>query len=230
MFHRWDQLTFLHWRFDPAEVQRLLPDWLEVETFDGSAWVALVPFVMEVSAPGVAPLPWLCHFPETNVRTYVRAPDGSVGVWFLSLDAARFAAVATARTAYQLPYFWSDMDVVAVGDVISYRSRRRWPGPRGASSEVAVQVGERFAAHELGDLDHWLTARWKVFSPGVGRFADAEHPPWELRRATVLELDDDLVTATGLSRPEGPPLVHWSPGTPVRISVPRRIHGSPPAA
>lgn len=229
MLHRWDELTFLHWRYEAAEVQRLLPDWLTVETFDGTAWVGLVPFVMEVTVPGVPPLPWLGHFPETNVRTYVRAPDGSVGVWFLSLDAARAAAVATARVAYQLPYFWSAMDVSHVGDVVTYRSRRRRPGPRGARCDVAVEVGEPFGPGDLGPLDHWLTARWKVFSPGAGRHADAEHPPWELRRATLLHLDEDLVSAAGLTAPVGPPLVHWSAGTPVRISAPRRI-ASPAAA
>src|SRR6478672_7239392 len=75
-----------------------------VETFDGSAWVGLVPFEMQVRPPRVAPVPWLSNFPETNVRTYVRAPDGTTGVWFLSLDAARASAVVTARTTYRLPY------------------------------------------------------------------------------------------------------------------------------
>lgn len=106
MSHRWDNLTFLHWPVAPQLVQALLPPGLEVETFEGSAWVGLVPFEMLVSLPSGGAAPWLCNFAETNVRTYVRGPDGSTGVWFLSLEASRLAAVVTARATYRLPYYW----------------------------------------------------------------------------------------------------------------------------
>ncbi len=102
MGHRWDTLAFLHWRYEPEVVQALLPPGLRVEVRDGSAWVALVPFVLEVTRPDRPPVPWLSRFAETNVRTYVTADDGSTGVWFLSLDAARLAAVL-ARARDVLP-------------------------------------------------------------------------------------------------------------------------------
>jgi hypothetical protein len=89
LFNEWRRLVFLHWRYDPAEVQALLPDGLTVDTFDGSAWVALVPFEMRVGLFGVPALPYLTVFPETNVRTYVIGPDGRTGVYFFSLDVNR---------------------------------------------------------------------------------------------------------------------------------------------
>src|ERR1051325_7601239 len=96
MLQQWRLLTFLHWRFPAADVARLLPEGLTAQTFARTAWVGLVPFVMVgVRAPGVPPLPWLSRFPETNVRTYVRGPDGKPGIWFYSLDAARLPAVLT---------------------------------------------------------------------------------------------------------------------------------------
>ena len=224
MMHRWDQLTFVHWRYDPAVIQALLPSGLEVETFDGSAWVGLVPFFMEIR-PGRGPaIPWISHFCETNVRTYVRAGDGTVGVWFLSLDAARLAAVVTARTTYRLPYFWSRMRLSRVDDVITYTCRRRWPG-HGPRSEVSIRVGERYEAAELTELDHYLTARWRLYSrrrAGL-RFGLADHTPWPLHRAEVVALDDELMVADGLPAPEGDPLVHWSPGVAVRIGWPRGL-------
>jgi hypothetical protein len=229
MVHWWDELTFLHWRYDPAEVQRLLPDGLTVETFDGSAWVGLVPFYLRVGLPHVPSAPWLSRFCETNVRTYVKSRDGRTGVWFFSLDAARLGAAVVARVSYQLPYFWSDMQLRhhadPGGDVLEYRSRRRWPGPRGTTSEARIRVGERFAPDELGELDHYLTARWALFSsPFWGlRHARAFHEPWPLHRAEVLELDDQLVAASGLSQPEGPPLAHWSRSVEVRIGWPDGI-------
>lgn len=228
MVMRWDQLTFLHWRYPIEEIQRLLPKGLTVETFDGDAWVGLVPFEMVVNPPRMRALPWISTFPETNVRTYVTAEDGSTGVWFLSLDAARFPAVVTARVTYRLPYFWSRMSLERSGDVMSYQCTRRWPGvDRSAppTSSVTVRVGQPFATDELDERDHWLTARWRLYSAhrhGV-RFALAEHEPWPLQRAELMHLDDSLVTASGLSAPVGDPLVHWSPGVGVRVGFPHRL-------
>ena len=250
MVHRWDRLTFLHWRYDPAVVQALLPPDLRVETFDGSAWVGLVPFLMEIR-PGAGPaLPWISHFCETNVRTYVRGADGSVGVWFLSLDAARLAAVVTARVGYRLPYFWSAMRLTEShrgGEhVVTYRSHRRWPGPRGATTKVSIRVGDAYSADELTELDHYLTARWRLFSPaGIGpvvtptserpgpvapvgiRSGIADHGLWPLHRAEVVELHDELMEAGGLPAPVGPPIVHWSPGVEVDIGWPHRLPDTP---
>ncbi len=229
--HQWNDLTFLHWRYDPDRVQRLLPAGLEVETFDGSAWLGLVPFRMQVTLPHAPTVAWVSHFPETNVRTYVTGPDGSTGVWFLSLDASRLGAVVVARTTYHLPYYWSRMRVSQMGPVISYASRRRLPGPGGARCRAAVEIGDPYLPGEASDLEHWLTARWRLYSstPDGLRHALADHPPWPLHHAQLLHLDEDLVTAVGLPAPVGPPLVHWSPGVEVRIGLPTRTRAHTPA-
>jgi uncharacterized protein len=225
MVHWWDRLTFLHWRFEPQAVQRLLPDGLTVETMDGSAWVGLVPFFLRVGLPRVPSVPWLSRFAETNVRTYVRSRDGARGIWFFSLDAARLGAVVTARSTYRLPYFWSQMTIDHSGSTITYRSRRRWPQPSGVRSEAVVEIGEPFRPDELTDLDHFLTARFALFSaPRSGlRHALAAHDPWPLHRANAVRVDDELVAAAGLPRPEDAPLVHYSPSVEVRIGWPSKI-------
>jgi len=227
MVHWWDELTFLHWRFDPEAVQRLLPRGLTVETMDGSAWVGLVPFFLRVGLPGVPSVPWLSRFAETNVRTYVRSRDGTRGIWFFSLDAARLGAVVVARSTYRLPYFWSDMSIERSSSTISYRCRRRWPRPRRVRSEVAVEIGDPFAADELTELDHFLTARWALFSaPRSGlRHALAAHEPWPLHRARVVGLHDELVSAAGLPQPTDEPIVHYSPTVRVRIGWPTKVGG-----
>ncbi len=229
MVHRWDELTFLHWRYDPDQVQRLLPEGYRVECADGSAWVGLVPFRMVFRPPFLPAVPWLSTFPETNVRTYVTAPDGSTGVWFLSLDASRLHAVLGGRSTYALPYCWSAMEVRTTGPVVTYRSRRRWPGPAGVRSDVAVEVGEPFAPAELTELDHWLTARYRLFTvhDDGARFARAEHVPWLLHRARLLHCDSGLIAAAGLPAPTGDPLVHFSPGVEVRVGTPQPVVQEP---
>jgi uncharacterized protein len=223
MRQRWERLTFLHWRFKVADVQRLLPGGLEAETCDGAAWVGLVPFYMRVAAPGGQRIPWVSNFCETNVRTYVRDQAGRSGIWFFSLDAARLGAVVTARvTPYRLPYFWSSMRLGERGNEIAYRSRRRWPRPRPAASRVRVRIGEPIAPADVTALEHFLTARWMLFSVTGGRSASARacHEPWPLHRAQPLVVEDHLITTAGLPAPEGEPLVHYSPGVDVAIGRP----------
>ncbi len=224
MRQRWDRLTFLHWSFDPGDVQRLLPDGLEAEPCEGRAWVGLVPFFMHVATGGGREVPWVSRFAETNVRTYVRDDRGRTGIWFFSLDAARLGAVAVARSTYQLPYFWSAMDVTEQGQEITYRCRRRLPGAGHPASLARIAIGEPYGAAELGPRDHFLTARWILFSVAGSRhrMARACHEPWPLHRAEALEVDDQLIEAAGLPAPAGPPLVHYSPGVDVRIGRPER--------
>ena len=229
MYQTWSWLTFLHWPYAPQVVGRLLPQGLEVHAFDGLAWVGVTPFLMEDLRTPVAPAPpWFTSFPETNVRTYVRGPDGREGLWFFSLDAARLEPVLVARSTYALPYMWSAMRVERDGAAVRYRSRRRWPGPTPAASAVAVEVGARLAPGELGELDHYLTARWQLYTtlgPVLAR-STVEHEPWPLHRAVLRELEGNLVEAAGLPAPAGEPVVHWSPGVHTRISALRPLRRS----
>jgi hypothetical protein len=159
------------------------------------------------------------HFPETNVRTYVIGPDGSRAVWFFSLDAARLAAVLGARVAYQLPYFWAEMGVASQEETVHYWSRRRRPHSTSVASDIVVKPGERFAPQELGDRDHFLTARYRLYTLIYGRlgWAQIEHEAWPLARATVMTLDQNLIEAAGLPAPEGQPLAHYAEEIDVKI-------------
>lgn len=218
----WDNLAFLHYRYDPTIIQAMLPAHLTVQTFDDAAWVSLVPFVMRITAPGVPYLPWIGRFCETNVRTYVTGADGTEGIWFFSLDAARLAAVVFARASFGLPYIWSSMTYEARKDEHRYTCRRMLSR---AESTVAVRAGAPYQAHELTELDHFLSARWRLYTHHLGatRFALAEHEPWPLQRAELLDIDDHLITADGLPAPRGDPIVQYSPRVSVRVSGPRRV-------
>jgi uncharacterized protein YqjF (DUF2071 family) len=206
MYQTWTWLAFLHWSYEPQVVQRLLPDSLQVHTFEGRAWVGMTPFFLEDLRTPVAPaLPWFTSFPETNVRTYVRGPDGREGLWFFSLDAARLEPVLVARSTYALPYMWSAMTVERDGATVSYRSRRRWPGPTPAVANITVEVGAALRPQEVRAFDHYLTARWQLYTtlgPVLAR-SNVEHEPWPLHRAAVRELDGNLVAAAGLPEPCG---------------------------
>lgn len=224
MLQQWRDLTYVHWRFHPDVVRPLLPLGVEVDTFDGSAWVGLIPFSMrDIAAPGLPPVPYLGSFPEVNVRTYVRC-NGTPGVWFFSLDVNRLLPALVARATYRLPYCWGSASNVVDGDTVHAHVQRRWPD--GASTRIGVSVGERIASPD--DLSVFLSARWGLYSRGFGgrlRYAPVDHEPWVLHHARLDRLDDTLVTAAGLPAPEGAPHVMFSPGVSVRIGMPRRVRG-----
>jgi uncharacterized protein YqjF (DUF2071 family) len=216
MLQTWRRLTFLHWPYEPSEVRRLLPLGLELDIFDGAAWVGLIPFEIH-------DLRGIPHFPETNVRTYVIGPDGCRGVWFFSLDAARVAAVVAARLGYHLPYYWATMRVSPEDGTIRYRSRRIGPHASKAITDLVVQPGKIYETQELTARDYFLTARFRLYAvrrKGLG-YAQIDHEPWPLAHATVLELNQTLIEASGLRPPKGPPLAHYSAELKVKIGYPR---------
>ncbi len=94
----------------------------------------------------------------------------------------------------------------------------------GTRSLAAIEIGAPYRPSELGPLDHFLTARWALFSVAGDRrrYALAEHPPWPLHRARVVDLHDELLGAAGLPPSLGAPFVHFSPGVEVKIGPPRK--------
>ncbi len=233
MLQGWYDLTALHWRYEPADVQALLPPGFVVDTFDGAAWVGLIPFQMcRIRIPGLPQFGPLSTFPETNIRTYIVDPDGRRGVWFLSLDITRLLPTIVARLGYRLPYCWSTMSIDGDGDgddagegsTRRYQSQRRWP--RGeAASDVKVRIGRQLTGSDLTELDHFLTARWALGTTFGRRlmWAKVSHAPWRIHAAEVLEYSESLVAAAGLRPPEGEPIARWCPGVEVRIGVPRAV-------
>lgn len=231
----WETLTFVHWRVAPETVQALLPAGLTVDEHEGSAWVSLTPFVLAalrppgVSARQQARVPGLARLtssPETNLRTYVRGPDGRDGLWFLSLDIGSAVLAAAMRAAVGAPYHSGDLTLAADGDSVRYAGSRSG-GPE--AYRLQVRYG---APIEPGPLDVWLTSRWRAYTRHLGRLlvTPVEHEPWPLRRAVVTEVEQNLTTSAGLGRLGAPDLVHYSPGV-HEVAVgwprtPRRAHAS----
>ena len=202
-------VVFVHWACEPDVVGRLLPPRTRPDTFDGAAYVGLVAFGMRSYG----------RFLELNVRTYSVDERGRRAVVFLTMEADRLPWVLAAR-AGTLPYRWARMSVTRDGDLIGYRSRRRWRGPGGPGARIRIRVGESVD----GDpLDHFLTARWRLHHrlPGLTVAASLWHERWPLHRAELVELHEDLVAATGLPAPAGPPAsVLYSPGVSGRLGLP----------
>lgn len=233
----WADLAMLHWPVDPDRVAPLLPAGTAPDVHDGATWVGLIPFSMRgVGILGTPPAPYVSSFAETNVRLYAVDRHGRRGVVFRSLEASRLLPVLAARVAYRLPYCWARMRVERDGDVWTWTTRRRLPGPDGALASTRPTLAadgpqSRIRLEVGGSLDGssglplFLTARWGLFSRWYGRtaYAPVDHDAWQLRSARVLELSDDLVAAAGLPVQGPAPSVLFSPGVQVRIGRPRPL-------
>lgn len=197
---RWRDLLFLHWEVSPEVIRPTLPPGLEPDLHEGRAFLGIVPFVMAGVRPAFLPaVPGISAFPELNLRTYVRDRAGVPGVWFHSLDAARWLAVAIARRFFHLPYHTARMDVVrAAAGGFTHRSRRRSGGD---GSSFGWIPGEALPAPAAGSLEHFLVERYRFYATdGTRLFRGAvAHPPYPLRRAVVTECAENLFAAAGFS-------------------------------
>ena len=178
MAQSWRDLLFAHWPIAPDAMRALLPPSLDLDTFEGNAWLGVVPFGMRGVRPRwVPPVPWLSNFLELNVRTYVRVRDrGQVkpGVYFFSLDAANSLAVMIARRTFRLPYYHAAMTLRVEGEWREYASHRTHRAAPGADFVGRYRpVGPVYRA-QAGTLDHWLTERYSLYTvdrrrPGIHR-------------------------------------------------------------
>lgn len=230
MRQRWLHLLFVHWPADPDALQRLLPPGLEIDTFEGRAFVGLVPFTMRGIRPPFLPaVPVLSRFHEVNLRTYVHRQGREPGVWFFSLDAASRPAVIGARAWFRLPYHYARMrmDVGSAGDSVEvrYQSHRRWPGPRPAGCSLRYRPRGPVTRAEPGTLEHFLVERYILYARAGDRLRQARvaHEPYPLQSGEVEDLEETLSDAARVPRPGLERLVHYAAGVSVRIFPPRDV-------
>ena len=215
-YQRWLDLLFLHWPVPAPAMRALVPEELELDLYDGHAWVGLVPFEMRGVRPRFAPEAAAFSFLEANVRTYVRY-RGEPGVYFLSLEAASWIAAKIGRWGWSLPYFHADMSSSVSDDIFDYASRRA--GHSEAELRVSYRRLESMGPSEPGSPEFYFLERYLLFVSRRGRIkrGQVSHTPYPVHRAEVISLEDSLVAAAGLEVRGPPVLVHASPGVDVEV-------------
>lgn len=222
----WINLLFAHWPMPVAVLKPLIPVGLELDTYNGQAWVAVTPLVITgLRLRGAPPLPFTSQFPELNFRTYVTAEE-KPGVYFFSLDAASALAVLGARIWYHLPYFNARMSSEEVEGRIEFQSHRT--DLQGNSAEffaTYAPVSEVYQS-EPGSLEHWLTERYCLYSDDdSGRLyrGDIHHAPWPLQKAEANIRMNTVAMTKGLQLPDRPPVLHFSKRLEVLVWPPEKL-------
>ena len=212
MTQSWHDLLFAHWPVDARALQEKLPAGLLLDTFDGQAWVCVVPFRMTNVAPrGVPSIPFVSAFLELNVRTYVTL-HGKPGVYFFSLDASSTLAVAAARTLFHLPYFAATMSVDAQGSQFVYTSSRQTRMDGAAEFAATYRPIGSVQRPQPGSLEYFLTERYCLYTVDRNFHAkrlEIHHPPWPLQVAEATIAVNTMADAAGIRLPSTAPLLHF---------------------
>jgi uncharacterized protein YqjF (DUF2071 family) len=207
----WHDLLFAHWRVDVSALRLAVPAGFDLDLFDNEAWLGIVPFQMtNVGLRGIPPLPWISAFAELNVRTYVRVGDRP-GVYFFSLDAARWLAVKAARTFLNLPYYTAEMTVEPWAGGVAYTSARR--GGKQAQFKARYEPVDVPFVPKAGSIEHFLTERYCLYHhtrPGDPYRLEIHHRPWSLQRARATMILNTMAAANHLTVNGEPALLHFA--------------------
>ncbi len=222
----WRDLLFMHWPVEVDALRSLVPPALSIDTFEGSAWLGVVPFDMTGVRPRFLPaVPGVSNFPEINLRTYVTA-EGKPGIWFFSLDAHSRVAVRLARATFHLPYFDAEMSCHASDEEVAYGSLRTHRGaPRAEFAARYSPVGEPFES-ERGSIENFLTERYCLYSAdrrGNVRRGEVHHHLWSLQPAGAEVSTLAMTQQIGLKLPETAPILHFSKRLDVLAWLPEKI-------
>ena len=221
----WRHLLFENWPIDPEVMDAHLPDGLEPDTYDGSAWLSVVPFTNVAVRPKGVPEPLGIRLPELNVRTYV-THDDEPGVYFFSLDAQGIASVLGARVFHHLPYYYARIALGLNDGRVRFASRRLHPGDRPASYVGSYwPTGEPFSAPD-DSLAEFLVERYRLYTEaqdGSLRYTAVDHEPWTLYPAEAEIGTNTMLSAHGFPEPDAEPVYHYSPGLDVVASRSKRV-------
>ena len=223
MFHRWENLLFLHWKWSAEEIQSLLPRGLWVDSFAGSAYLGVVPFFMrDIRFCGFPAVPWISDFLETNLRTYVRDKHGTPGVWFFTLDANQPLVVWWARRFFHLNYIHSRMSARLNGAEILDYSLARADSESSGTSRFSYQPtgNDRLAAP--GSLEFFLIERYVLFAwnaqTNLLQSGRVHHQPYLLQDVSLTAWDDQVLRWSSFDAKSRPPdHAVMSPGVEVEV-------------
>jgi len=218
MTQRWNDLLFAHWPVQAAPIEKLLPEWLEADTFQGSAWVGAVPFWLDrIKLRGVPAIPGVRNFPDLNFRTYVRDRyTRTPGFYFFSVDSSNLVAVMAARVMYHLPYCLAEMRLEPRSErEFAFYSRRRFTRKRVIFKARYRGLGPTRKTAEIraGSFEYFVTERNCVFSAnreGQPIRANLHQVPWPLEEAEAEIERNDLAAAAGIQLPDIEPVLHYS--------------------
>ncbi len=212
LVQEWRNLSFLHWEVLPNKLSKYIPNGLEIDTFEGKAYIGTIPFMMTNVRPRLAfSVPGISTFPEFNIRTYVTR-KGKAGVLFITLDAQSLVTCTYAPWAYGLPYRYCKADMEVDGTIYKWNSKRKTGEGITGTCTASGEIREA----QKGTLEEFLFERYCLYTVRKGELciAHTQHDPWKYRDGSA-EITSNSLTESydlGIDNSLNPDLVHMSEG------------------
>ncbi|MBB6450569.1 hypothetical protein HNR44_002552 [Geomicrobium halophilum] len=207
MTQTWQEVLFAHWPLSPDSLQSKIPEPLEMDTYNGNAWIGILPFhLTHLRARLLPPIPFVQTFPEINVRTYVTY-RGQPGIYFFSLDASHWLTVFGARSFFHLPYHYAHIKIKKKKGYIYYYSQRE-----NNRFEASYQPTSPVFTAAKHSLEYWLSERYRLYTSHKKQLysLDIHHRPWQLQTADAVFTKNSLAASHQISLPSTTPLLHYA--------------------
>jgi uncharacterized protein YqjF (DUF2071 family) len=206
-YQEWNNALFLHWKIPLEILRELVPKQLDIDTFDGNAYVSLVAFTMEKIRPRHFPsINYISDFDEINLRTYIDNGNKK-GVYFLNIEAAKSLSAFIARQLSGLPYEKADLSRTKT----TYKSKNT---KKGFHLDTEFEIKELLT--EKTELDKWLTERYCLYidiNEIIYRY-DIHHKEWKIKNVKLKKLNLKY-NIKKLNLTNKPNLTHYSNGVKV---------------
>lgn len=218
MKQTWQDILFAHYPVNRESLEKLVPECLPLDTFDGKSWVTIVPYLTStMQIRGLPPLPGMNHFAGFNVRTYVTV-NGKPGVYFFNLIAENFLAAYGAKIAFKLPYVYRKIRMQKTNETIIFES--------GKKADDDTQLLCRYKSIsspkpvEQGSLEEFLVERYCLYTTDTkGNLfrGDILHQPWKLERAQAFIERNSLHSSMHIEPLSEEPIFHYAKKAVVRF-------------
>ena len=204
MKQEWQNLLFLHWSIPVKTIRHLIPEELEIDTYDNSAWIGIIPFQMRNLRPSfLFPIPSISNFTEINLRTYVKDKYNRKGVWFFSLDTHNSFGNWVAQTFFHLNYRSAKTEFLNTQTQLN-TCKFSFPKTQYPEQIFSWQHSEHtfMPSKSPESLEFFLTERYRLFSYNNKRNSlltgTLSHDSYKLNRPKLLKYTTDLFASNGI--------------------------------
>ena len=204
MKQEWHNLLFLHWPIPIASIRHRIPKQLELDTYNDSAWIGIIPFQMRKLRPSFAfSIPPISNFTEINLRTYVKDKYNRKGVWFFSLDTQNSFGNWIARTFFHLNYRYAETEFLANSDEqLTCKFTMPDRGIPEQSFIWQLTQDDFIPSKNPESLEFFLTERYRLFSYNYKKdvllTGTLSHEPYQLNRPSLIQYSTDLFFSNGI--------------------------------
>jgi len=227
----WKKLLMANYPVDADVLRPLVPARTELDTWNGDSYVSLVGFQFrDVQVRGLS-IPYHRHFPEVNLRFYVRYKDDGLwkrGVVFVREIVPLPAVTFVANSLFRERYMTLPMDFGAreEGQVLTVSYRWKY---RGYWNQLSAKASVERLPLQAGSEEEFITEHfWGYAGHGkrTGEYQVA-HPRWEIYPVQQYSVDFDFGGLYGSAfaglRNQPPASVFLAEGSPVEVYTKRAI-------